>query len=228
MKKSRLAAAGAAIALGLSGVFIAAVPSIAADYYYDASDIGVEGGSYPAGWFTGIDPAAAAAPVDSEDGLVITGRTILLNGDREDDVADGRLAELVESAAVDADGDWHFQIPVFLDGDTTFATLRPAVGNSVTTADQWISSRAIGTVPANTAVSFEEIAAAFESGSAPTILAYGILVSEGQTTTVASITWGADTSYFTAEPASIDDTDVPGTTPAAPATPVADHAKYAG
>lgn len=88
-----------------------------------------------------------------------------------------------------------------------------------------MSSRAIGTVAANTPVSFDEIVAAFESGSAPTILAYGILVSEGQTTTVASATWGGDTSYFTAEPASNDDdTDAP----AAPATPVADDATYAG
>ena len=229
MKKTRLAAAGAALALGIGAVLGGALPATAANSYYNAADLEQEGDSYPNTWFTG-NPLPEVAPADSEDGLVLTGRTQLLYGNVQ---TGADLRALVDSAEVAADGDWHFQIPVFLDGEAGegFSTFRPADPNVVSTEVDWISTGNVGTVPRNTRVDFDDIVAAFDGGDAPTILAHGILVLEGNTTTVASISWGGDTSFFTAEPPVVpEDPETPGTPapPAPPATPVDDNASFTG
>lgn len=118
------------------------------------------------------------------------------------------IAVAVPSTAADSPGE--------------FTTFRPAGPNVVSTTGQWISSSAVGGLPANTPVDFDDIVAAVDGGDNAQLLAYGILVESGGTSTVASISWGGDTSFFTPEAEEEDDDE------AGPAVPVEDEVTYAG
>src|SRR5690606_26730716 len=77
MKKSRLAITAALSASVLAGSMLLAAPALAADVYVPDTTKGVEGDSYPAGWFTG-NPQPDVAPVDDETGITLTGKTQFL------------------------------------------------------------------------------------------------------------------------------------------------------
>lgn len=206
MKKHRLAAAGLALALAAGSVAVAA-PALAADVYVSGDITAVEGSSYPAGWFTGTGPAAAATPHGTDAGLEITGRTILLYGQTTDITGGAQLTSLLNSAAVDATGITTFQIPMFWDstGDNKiFTTLRPAGDGT------WITSRAIPDfAAAGEAVPVEDWAALADELTdpenefqiVPQVLAFGVIVNEGDEALVRSISFAGDNYIFTKAPA---------------------------
>lgn len=203
MKKHRFAAAGLALALATGSVAIAG-PAIAADIYVSGDVTATEGDSYPAGWFTGSDPAAAAVPHGTDAGLEVTGRTVLLYG-QTTDVTDGaHLSSLLASAAADATGTAVFQIPMFwnseAEGDKVFTTLRP------TGDGDWTTSRAVGPFAANSSNPIEDYAAFLdaaieEGGWTPQVLAFGVIVPEGEQAVVRSVSFAGDNHIFTKAPA---------------------------
>lgn len=227
MKKTRLAVTAALSASVLAGSMLLAAPALAADVYVPDTTKGVEGDSYPAGWFTGNEQPAVA-PVDDATGITLTGMTQFLYGGNIDMLGPDSFTTLVESSDVDADGTTVFQYPVFFNaGDETdegFTTLRPVDPGAPTTTGQWYSSWDVeiggDLVLAQGEHSFQEILDAFqvavEREATPTVLAVGVYVSEGDTALVRSISFAGDNYYFTEEPAAV-----------AP-TPVEDEATFAG
>lgn len=227
MKNFRLPAAVAAVALGVSTAVIAAAPATAADNYFVDTDLGAEASAYPGypddQWFTG-NPPPATAPTTTDAGLELTGQTQLLYGAAEAPLTGASLLDLVENASVEASGVWSFQIAFFLDGDgassTGFATLRPADFNTLD--GDWVSSQDLPGLTANTPYALSDFAdlidfyLQLDEPANPVLLAHGIFVPEGSTTTVESITWSGDTSFFTAE---VEDVPEPEVTPTPDTTP---------
>jgi len=209
MKKSRLAAAGFALALAAGSVAIAG-PAIAADIYVPDNSQGTEGDSYPNGWFTG-NPQPETAPVDDATGINLTGRTQFLYGGIIPITAGAEFAELVAGSDVDADGTLTFQYPIFFnstgEGDLGFTTLRPVPTGAPTAGGMWFSSQnvAIGDV----VILFQgehtwaEIVEAFDDAIAqdgvPEVLAVGVFVDPGDTALVRSVTFGGNTYHFAAQ-----------------------------
>lgn len=238
MKNYRIPAAAAAIALGLSASVAMALPAAAADTYVVDGDLGVEGATYPDNtWFTG-NPQPTTAPAFTEDGLVLTGQTQLLYGTAAAPIGSGAaFVEWLSGASVDADGNWFFQVPLFLDGGAEpsgFTTLRPAAAGNAGISGDWITSQNFGDYPANSTLTLDQIATVIDEALGfednPVLLAYGVFVEEGSTTTVASVTWSGDTSFFTAEPEEeVVEPETPETPEVAPpATAVEDTADFTG
>lgn len=205
MKKLRLSAAGAVIALAF-GSFALATPALAADIAVPDNSQGVEGSSYPAGWFTG-NPQPTTAPVDDATGIALTGQTQFLYGGIIP-ITEGRtFVDLVDGSAVDADGVSTFQYPVFFNSDGAdlgFTTLRPVPTGTPQTGGQWISSRAV-TISGNVVLTqgehtWEEVVDAFTEAIAleavPQVLAVGIFVNPGDTALVRSISFNGNTYHF--------------------------------
>ncbi len=227
MKKSRLAITAALSASVLAGSMLLAAPALAADVYVPDTTKGVEGDSYPAGWFTG-NPQPDVAPVDDETGITLTGKTQFLYGGTMPVDSASAFAALVDGSAVDADGDTYFQYPVFFNSaneeNLGFTTLRPAAPGTPSAEGTWYSSWdvTIGdeTILAQGEHTFAEVAQAFNAATAleatPTVLAVGVFVDTGATALVRSISFAGDNYYFTEEPEAV-----------APA-PVEDEATFAG
>lgn len=209
MRIFRRPATAAAVALGLSVALV--VPATATDYWVVDSDLDVEAPNYPGypdnTWFTGL-PTPATAPVSTDDGLVLTGRTQLLYGTAEEALTGDSFQALVESIAVEADGEWSLQIPVFLNGDSQgdFTTLRPAANNTTAAGltDEWISSSTVGGFTANTPYPLSDVMDEIDNWDLdlnPVLLAVGVLVfTDGAQTTLESFTFSGDTHYFNAAP----------------------------
>lgn len=246
MKAFRRPVTAAAVALGLTAALVA-TPAIAADYYYVDSDLGTEDTAsdrgYPDGiWFTG--GSTTGTQTSTDDGLVVTERTMLLYGAAELEIESGaHFVELVQSIDVDADGMWSLQLPVYMDNEAPdfFTTFRPAANNTTPGAldSEWILSWALPGLPAGTPVTLQDISdeidVALEDVS-PALLAFGILADSGETT-VRSITFNGDTHFFTAEPeeeeeppVEEDDEDLVDdeVEDAPPATPVEGEATFTG
>src|SRR5690554_3203670 len=120
MKTFRRPATAVAVALGLTASLLVAAPATSADFYVVDSDLGAEdpdsNRGYPDNiWFTGDSTTGTQTTTD--DGLVVTGRTMLLHGAAEIPLTGDSFIALVQSAAVDADGPWSFQLPVYFDND---------------------------------------------------------------------------------------------------------------
>ncbi|WP_300265635.1 hypothetical protein [Microbacterium sp.] len=226
MKKTRLAVTAAISSSLLAGSMLLAAPALAADVYVPDAPKGVEGDSYPAGWFTG-NPQPETAPVDDETGITLTGKTQLLYGGIIDVAGPDTFTSLVESSAVDADGDTYFQYPIFFnpDGENLgFTTLRPVDPGTPATDAEWYSSwevRIDGEVILTEGPhTFAEIQTAFQgaidAGAAPEVLAVGVFVDTGAEALVRSISFAGDNYYFTEEPEAV----VP--------VPVEEEATFAG
>ena len=211
-RTTRIAAIGAAIAMGGGLALVGAAPAQAyADpttvEYVAAADIdATETDETYVGWHNG----AAGSYTDGDGELNLTGKVQILNG--FDEAADnGDLRDLIAGGI-----DWYaenafFQIPLFFDdaeGDQQYTTLRPAVAESYTVAlgDQWTTSRAIpGAYDANATDSLENILTAIEDSSAAddsdiVLLGYGVLVDTAATGSLSDIKWGSTLTRFTTEP----------------------------
>src|SRR5690606_5414982 len=116
LKLSRVVATGAAAALVAGSTLLVGGTAAAADFWVEADDFGVEGTSYPEGWFIGdgtlgtISSGVSGLTMDGTDGLVQ-----ILNGTP----GTGTLSELVGSAALLSIGPdaVSFQIPMFQNFD---------------------------------------------------------------------------------------------------------------
>lgn len=190
-------------------LLLPSVAATAADFYVEDGDFGVEGSSYPAGWFVGDGSAGHAT--STPDGLAVDGSDglfQLLNGT----TPSTGLTTLGASAELSlASGFAVFQIPVFTTGTAGFTTLYADLDGM--RDDVWYSSQDFGgfTGKVDTATLQE-----FEDAMDPDyeILAFGFYVADGYEAVVASITWAGNTHYFTPpvpEP-------TPGPTPTAPPT----------
>lgn len=248
MKTFRRPVTAAAVALGLTAALVA-MPATAADIYYPDLELGTEDASSDRGypddiWFTG--QSTTGTQTQTEDGLVVTGRTMLLYGADEIPLTGASFIELVQSISVDADGPWSLQLPIYYDNNTPgfFTTLRPATNN--TTPGEldslWITSGASGNYAAGDQLTLQQIADEIDEADSfgdfnPSLLAYGILVDTGwEDTTIRSFTFNGDTHFFTPEPDEVEDEeeDLPddGTgdedEEAPPATPVEGEATFTG
>jgi hypothetical protein len=202
VKAIRTITAGAALAL-VAGSALIAVPANAADDYINVSQIGVEGSSYPAGWFVGAGSTGSAATTPS--GLSVNGREQVLNG-TPGTAPSGGLVELATNAHLGVvSGNADFQIPLFTDGSahTGFTTLRPDNFNNpgLNPAAGWTTSGTVGTFAAGTSHTLAEYDA--ELATLPTayeLLAYGVIVPAGESAVISSITWNGTTTWFTPQP----------------------------
>lgn len=223
MKLTRLAAAGAAIAMiGGSMLFAGTAATADSTNYYQASDFIAEVSPYPTQWFVG-DGSATDSLQSVEAGLQMTGKSQILNGSNVGAAKD--LTTLIGGANFSvASGAATFQISLFAGPDNTnFTTLRPTATNSL--SGDWTLSRSVAGLNAGQSYTLDAINTALNSSEAtPTLLAYGAFVNPGSTATIESITWNGSTSVFTAKP----DTPTAPVTPAAPATPVKKAASFTG
>ncbi|MDY0909687.1 hypothetical protein [Microbacterium sp. CFBP9034] len=245
MKLNKFTAVGATLALAVGSVVGIGAAAYAIDVPID--EITVEGDTYPAGqWFLG-SPVGPELSQD-ETGLTIPGRNQLLygwsfTGAEGAGTTTAEFTALIEGASFEATGDATFQVPVFFDPEDTvinegdalvFTTLRPATTGSPLTSTDWISSRALPAfgIAANTPVPFADIAALFdeaiELGAAPEILAFGILVDEGATVLLNSVTFAGETWTFATPVDPVDPPVEPVDPPAEVPTPIQDPATFTG
>ena len=195
MKFNKLTAVGASLALAVGSVFGVSLAASAADV--PLSSIGAEGASYPANqWFVG-NPAGPALTEDTA-GLHIDGRNQLLYGESMAPMTGATFTDFVDGASFTGTGTMTFQIPVFFDGDADgdFTTLRPAQPGNPTSSGDWISSRAVAGLSANTPVPFAAVAAAFDAATNPEVLAFGVFVNPGDSAVLQSVTAGGETWTF--------------------------------
>ncbi len=220
---TRLRRVGAGVALGalVAGSQFATIPpaaaaTVPATVRVRNADIRPDESSY-AGWHQGYDKAAYASAITA-DGLESIGRSQILygyaNNTNADLAADGVNADLsddlVGASYEVKSGRAYLQVPLFADLDgagpqaPVFATLRPAEPAEATTkvaaGDQWVTSRALGDIAANTPMPLSGIIAAIEAGTYKTI-GIGVLTDVGEKSTVASITFNGKKYVFTPDSA---------------------------
>jgi hypothetical protein len=151
-----------------------------------------------AGWHQGGTPST---PASIENGTLKLGpdRSQVMKGYEDNSVnTESRnvdLAEALRTGSYDVtSGAVFFQVPLFFEdasGDTRFATLRPATQASVGTntfgiGDEWMASRAIGSLPANTPALLGDILSAMGSYK---VLGFGVYSDPAGNGVVKSITW---------------------------------------
>ncbi len=201
MKFSRIIASTGAVALVAASVLLGAGVAQAADYFVTADDFGVEGDSYPQGWFVGDMGTQTGGSIKSTpDGLEITGPLQILNGTTP---ASGILTLVKDDLDLWHTGTATFQIPVYTGtGATGFTTFRPASGTYPwNTGGNWITSQAWKTYDSGAIDTLENFAAAMDPDY--TILAFGLFVDAGDTATVREIQWAGNTHFFLPEPTGV-------------------------
>ncbi|HET8778823.1 MAG TPA: hypothetical protein VFM66_02030, partial [Agromyces sp.] len=115
------------------------------------------------------------------------------------------LGALITSSEVDVlEGETFLQVPVTWNGG--WSTLRPAVAATGATgtyalSDQWISSKDLGTITANTPVALSEIIDELDTAGTVAYSGFGVLSTSPAT--VASLTWGGTTYAFSRSIATI-------------------------
>ena len=224
MTLSRVLATGAAIALIGASAFALAGSATAADApanppfatnYVTAGQFGSEAAqpNYPQGWFTGTI-ANQGTITSGVSGLAITANEQLLNGTTPlaglSDLVNGNDANRIQPLEVNATGPVAFQIPIFANvngtANTGFTTLVPnGIGQTGIDADAWHVTQnvSVGSVPVlltGQTYTIEQIEGIIEEVGSPVpykILAYGIIVADGFTATLQSVTWNNVTSQFT-------------------------------
>jgi len=202
VKTTRTVGALGGVALIAGITLFGAAPAHAAPPYVTDDEIGVEGDTYPQGWFTGelSIPAEAGQYESTPVGLSITGKVQLLNGTV---TTPASLAAAVDVAIVDSDNDdWTFQIPLFTDGaaNTGFTTLRPVLEGEagLAPAAAWITTGALPGFPAGSTGTLQEFSDALPAGWE--LLAYGVLVDNGGATTLQFVRFLETSSVFSPEP----------------------------
>ncbi len=160
-----------------------------------------------AGWHQGYPNAAGNHRVTTPGGLELTGPSQVIKGyeNNANDVATKNvdLRRALGSASYTVtEGDAWLQVPVFFSSEasagTSFATLRPydpakPGTNVIDLDDRWIATKAVGTVPANTAAPLRELLGQM---TAYKVLAFGVLSDKGGSAKVSDITWDGTTYSF--------------------------------
>ncbi|WP_028047481.1 hypothetical protein [Cellulomonas sp. URHE0023] len=237
MKTNKLTAVGATLALVVVSVLGLSTAADAA--YVPVTDIVTETTPYPVEqWFLG-NPVGPALTQDAT-GLTIPGQNQLLYGRAIPGATGAEFQAFIEGVSFVGTGPLTFQVTVYLGpGTAGFTTLRPSTTGSPTAATTWISSQAVGGLPADTPVPFAQIVAAFVADNA-TVLGSGVFVNPGDTAVLSSFTSGAETWTFATPAAPVTPPVVappvtppvaapPATPPAAPAaTPVSGTASFTG
>ncbi len=165
------------------------------------------------GWHQGYADAEYASAITSA-GLESAGKSQIINGYKNNSssglASDGVNADLSDDlvgATYTVAGEAFFQVPLFVDSDgaganpAVFTTLRPAAAATGATTiganDQWVSSKAFGTIAANTPAPLSTIISAIEGGpSVYKTIAFGVLTDAGKQSTVSSITFNGTTYDF--------------------------------
>ncbi|UYM06891.1 Ig-like domain-containing protein [Solicola gregarius] len=163
-------------------------------------DIGFDETPY-AGWHQGVENAGEPGEHEvTEDGLVMTGRSQVIKGYDDNtldvDSRNVHLPSVLENASYTlAEGDAWFQVAAFFTAagqtDPAFTTLRPAqpaqAGDeqAISLDDEWIASRAIGAVPANTPTPLRDLVGAMTEYK---VIGFGVY-TEGDGATVSDLTW---------------------------------------
>ncbi|MGW9630634.1 LPXTG cell wall anchor domain-containing protein [Agromyces sp. NPDC055520] len=203
----KLAAIGAAIAMGGGLALVGAAPAHAAEpetaEYVASTDIRPDESTY-IGWHNGAAAGGSYTDAGPDNGIDLTGKVQILNG-FDAAVDNGDLRDLIDDGISWNAGNAFFQIPLFYDnaaGDQQYTTLRPASTSAymVDPAEQWTTSKAIGgTYAANATDTLDNLLTAIESSNADddiVLLGYGVFVDAGQTGYLYNIKWGADLTYF--------------------------------
>ena len=202
MKFNRLINVGAAVALVASSSLLVASAANAADTYVPASQFGVEGTTYPAGWFTGGGSNGTITTTPS--GLVITPRMQILNGTPGTSSSPDLVALATGAHIGVVSGNADFQIPLFTNGTakTGFTTLRPDNFNDpgLNPLAGWTTSSAFGTFTAGTSHTLPEYQSQVQGFPNFQILAYGVIVPLGVSAVLSSITFNGNTTWFTPQP----------------------------
>lgn len=215
--RRRGVAVASAVAVAVSGLaFSGSAQAAPSTVTVSNGDIRPDSNTY-AGWHQGYADRPNASAITSK-GLQSIGKSQILLGFNDNTnsglTSTGVNADLGEDlvgASYDVtEGEAFLQVPLFADvdgagqGEAIFTTLRPAVGATRSTTvganDQWISSKAIGTVAANTPKPLSEIIAAIKVGTYKTI-GIGVLTDQGKTSTVRSIRFDDKTYAFTPDSA---------------------------
>ncbi|MGW9630635.1 hypothetical protein ACWGST_08010 [Agromyces sp. NPDC055520] len=214
----RLAAIGAAVAMGGGLALVGAAPAQAADaetvQFVAAGDIRPDATTY-VGWHDGAAAGGTYTDVGPDSGLDVTGKAQILFG-FDENADNGDLRELIDDGIYwDAPGAF-FQIPLFYGAasaatpdDRPFTTLRPAAASTdgVEPDQQWTTSRAIAGSPyaANATDTLENLLTAIEAADPAaddiTLLGYGLFVDAGQTVHLDWVKWGTELIYFGLPPA---------------------------
>ena len=199
MKLSRIAASGAGIALVAASTFVGAAVANAEDIDVTVpSPLPAETSPYSAGWFAGTVTGGDGTAVQSAAGLTITGGTNgfqLLNGDPVNGAAIS-LADALSYQQVSVSGaEAFFQISVFGEPGTEFTTLRPVDASQ--TWGAWTTSQSVAGLTANQSYTKDELLTALDGGTAAEVLAFGVFINAGTTSTIRAILFGEDTFFFT-------------------------------
>lgn len=182
--------------------------------FYDASDFGVEGTSYPAGvdWFFGDVTGTEGPHSFGIEGLQLngdqSGNVQILNqnvGTQPTSAAD--LIDIVENFWIDSDDDtkWALQLAFFGEGASSsqFTTLYPNdLGNlsGPAAASTWYTTGALGSYGAGTTATLQELADELFVDEAPTMLAYGAYVVNTNTAVIRHVEWRGEVSLFVPMP----------------------------
>ena len=174
--------------------------------YVDAKDIRPNEDTY-AGWHNGDKSGAEAYETVAGEkgatlGLKVTGKTQILNGFAEADFQVNAAKFAAEMQIDVVDGEVWAQVPVFAYPEgaqkevfTTLRALVPESGN-LSEATEWVSSKQVGSLAANTATDFETVLAAIGDHD---VIGYGFFVDTDKVATVKSITFNGATTDFAKE-----------------------------
>jgi LPXTG-motif cell wall-anchored protein len=193
----RIAALTGGLALVAASTLALGTPAFAEDFQVSGDEIRADEATYP-GWHEGYkEPGAPAVVTDA--GLELTGPSQIINGLDAPLAIDGEassFATIVETVGFESTDDLvYYQIPIWAEAGekASFTTLRPAANGQAGLSGQWISSKSVVGLTADTPYSIEELSAALGSFD---VLAFGVLANDGQSDTVQSITFDGDTYHF--------------------------------
>ncbi|MHA3683271.1 S-layer homology domain-containing protein [Leucobacter sp. HY1908] len=171
--------------------------------YVEAKDIRANEETYP-GWHNGDKSGAeayetVAGEKDATIGLKVTGKTQILNGFADEDFQ-ANAAEFAAAMQIDVvEGEVWAQVPVFAYPEgaqkEVFTTLRALVPESgkLSEATEWVSSKQVGSLAANTPAPFADVLAALGDHD---VIGYGFFVDTGKVATVKSISFNGATTTF--------------------------------
>ncbi|WP_168626255.1 MULTISPECIES: LPXTG cell wall anchor domain-containing protein [unclassified Cryobacterium] len=118
------------------------------------------------------------------------------------------LERLITTASVTVvSGEAFFQVPLFVGPTDEFTTLRPAnaatpsANSTFSLFSQWVLSRPVAGLPANTPMRLGDIIDALEAAGEVDVLAFGVLAQATAPAVVANLEWDGVRYNFTAQPA---------------------------
>lgn len=161
---------------------------------------GTEADNYTS-WHQGY-PNAAARQYVTADGLELVGKSQVIKGFDDNDATFDKVNASLASALDDSsytvdEGDAWFQIAVrsgnAAGGFTTLRTHATGTGTHSLADAQWLSNKAIGSIPAETATDIDDVVAALGTYK---VIAHGVLTVPGESALVSNVTFnGASTDF---------------------------------